>query len=119
VKVKVIDIKDGKISLSIKALKENPWVSASKKYKKGDKVNGVIIKFNQYGALVSIEEGVAGLAHISEFGTQEKLREELELGKSYEFTITLFEPKEQKMTLSFKNIPPKDAKESEKAEEKG
>jgi len=34
--VKIIEIKDAKISLSIKALKENPWVGALKKYKKDD-----------------------------------------------------------------------------------
>ena len=101
VSVKVIEVKEGKVSLSIKALKENPWTSATKKYKKGDIVKGVIIKFNQYGALVSIEEGVAGLVHVSEFGTEEKLKEALELGKTYTFQITFFEPKEQKMTLSF------------------
>src|SRR5690606_29265253 len=83
VKVKVIDIKEGKISLSIKALKENPWREAEKKYKKDDLVKGVIIKFNKHGALASIEEGVAGLVHISEFGSEEKLREALELGKTY------------------------------------
>jgi small subunit ribosomal protein S1 len=101
VKVKIIDIKDGKVSLSIKALKENPWVSASKKYKKDDLVNGVVIKFNKHGALASIEEGVAGLVHISEFGSEEKLREKLELGRTYDFKITLFDPKEQKMALSY------------------
>jgi len=101
VKVKIIDIKDGKVSLSIKALKENPWVSASKKYKKDDEVNGVVIKFNKHGALASIEEGVAGLVHISEFGSEEKLREKLELGRTYDFKITLFDPKEQKMALSY------------------
>jgi small subunit ribosomal protein S1 len=100
-KVKVIEIKDGKVSLSIKATKENPWTEASKKYKKDDVVSGVIIKFNKHGALASIEEGVAGLVHISEFGTEEKLREKLELGKSYNFKITIFDPKEQKMALSF------------------
>ncbi len=101
VKVKVIEIKDGKISLSIKALKPNPWTEASKKYKKDDTVQGVIIRFNKHGALASIEEGVAGLIHVSEFGTEEKLREQLELGKTYPFKITLFDPKEQKMALSF------------------
>jgi small subunit ribosomal protein S1 len=101
VEVKVIEIKDGKISLSIKALKENPWTQAAKKYKKGDIVKGVVIKFNQYGALVSIEEGVAGLAHVSEFGSMDALRVKLELGKTYPFQITYFEPKDQKMTLSF------------------
>ena len=101
VKVKIIEIKDGKVSLSIKALKENPWKNAEKKYKKGEIVKGVVIKFNQYGALVAIEEGVAGLVHVSEFGSAEKLRAALELGKTYTFQIMVFEPKDQKMTLAF------------------
>ena len=101
VKAKIIEIKDGKISLSIKALKENPWNRVAKKYKKDDVVNGVVIKFNKHGALVSIEEGVAGLVHVSEFGDDKKLKEALSLGKSYSFKITLFDPKEHKMTLSF------------------
>ncbi|MBU6321510.1 MAG: 30S ribosomal protein S1 [Patescibacteria group bacterium] len=101
VRVKVIDIKDGKVSLSIKALKENPWHAAAAKYKKGMEVPGVIIKYNKHGALASIEEGVAGLVHVSEFETPQALREALELGKTYPFTITLFEPEGQRMTLSF------------------
>ncbi len=102
VKVKVIEVKDDKISLSIKQLKENPWSTAAKKYKKDQEVQGVIIKYNKHGALASIEEGVAGLVHISEFASEEELRNALSLGSSYTFTITLFEPKEQRMTLSFK-----------------
>ena len=101
VKVKVIEIKDGKISLSIKALKENPWSTAAERYTKGMEVPGVVIKYNKHGALASIEEGVAGLVHVSEFATPAALRETLELGKTYPFTISLFEPKEQRMTLTF------------------
>ncbi len=101
VNAKIIEVKDGKISLSIKALKDNPWTEAEKKFKKGDIVEGVVIKFNQYGALVSIEEGVSGLVHVSEFISTEELKGKLELGKTYAFQITLFEPKEQKMTLTF------------------
>lgn len=101
VKAKVIEIKDGKISLSIKALKENPWHEAAKKYKKDDVVKGVVIKYNKHGALVSIEEGVAGLVHISEFKSEDDLRGKLELGKTYSFIINLFEAKDQRMTLSF------------------
>jgi len=101
VKVKVIDIKDGKVSLSIKALKENPWKTAGERFKKGMEVPGVVIKYNKHGALASIEEGVAGLVHISEFENPQELRESLELGKSYAFRIALFEPKDQRMTLSF------------------
>lgn len=101
VKAKIIEIKDGKISLSIKALKENPWKGVEGRYQKGAIVKGVVIRFNKHGALVSIEEGVAGLCHISEFGTEEKLKETLGLGKTYNFQITFLEPKEQRMTLSY------------------
>jgi small subunit ribosomal protein S1 len=101
VRAKVIEIKDGKISLSIKALKENPWTEYEGKLKKGDIIKGVVIKYNKHGALVSIKEGVAGLVHNSTFGTETKLREKLELGKNYNFQITLFEPKEHKMTLVY------------------
>lgn len=102
VKVEVIDIKDGKISLSMKKLKTNPWVEAAKKYKKGDIINGVVIRFNKYGALVSLEEGVAGLVHISDFEDEAKMKESLSLGKIYSFEITLFDGKEEKMTLTLK-----------------
>lgn len=110
VKAKIIEVKDGKVSLSIKALKQNPWQEAEGKYKSGDKVGGVVIKYNKHGALVSIEEGVAGLVHISEFKDELDLHNQLALGKKYEFTINLFDPKNQKMTLLFKD------KEAKKAE---
>ncbi len=99
VKAKVIEIKGGKISLSIKALKENPWKEFEGKLKKGDIISGVVIKYNKHGALVSIKEGVAGLVHNSTFESESKLREKLQLGQNYNFQITLFEPKDQKMTL--------------------
>ncbi len=104
VRVKVIEVKDDKISLSIKQLRENPWVLAASKYKKDQTVDGVVIKYNKHGALVSIEEGVAGLVHISEFTSETELRNALELGKKYRFKITLFEPKEHRMTLSTKDV---------------
>lgn len=103
VDVKIIEIKDGKISLSIKQLKEDPWTNASKKYKKGSTVKGIVIKYNKHGALASIEEGVAGLIHISEFENEANLKDKLELGKAYDFTISLFDPKEKKMTLTTKS----------------
>ncbi len=99
IKVKVIEIKDDKVSLSIKTLTDDPWKSAAAKYKKDQAVNAVVIKYNKHGALASIEEGVAGLVHISEFKDEPELRAKLELGKVYPFTITLFEPKERRMTL--------------------
>jgi len=102
VKVKVIEVKDDKISLSIKQLRENPWVEATSKFTKGDLVDAVVIKYNKHGALASIMEGVAGLVHISEFENEEAMKSALSLGNVYKFKITLFEPNEQRMTLSYK-----------------
>ena len=99
VKVKVIEIKDDKVSLSIKTLTDDPWKAAAAKYLKDQKVDAVVIKYNKHGALASIEEGVAGLVHISEFANEQELRSRLELGKVYPFTITFFEPKDRRMTL--------------------
>jgi small subunit ribosomal protein S1 len=101
VHAKIVEIKDGRIYLSVKALKENPWKEFEDKLKKGDIIKGVVIKYNKHGALISIKEGVAGLVHNSTFNPETKLREKLELGKNYNFQVTLFEPKDQKMTLVY------------------
>lgn len=120
IQAKVIEIKEGQISLSIKALKENPWSVATDKYEQDQEVEAVIIKYNKHGALASVEEGVAGLVHISEFNSPEELRETLELGKTYPFKINLFDPKNQRMTLSYvgerKSPLQKTEKEAEKVE---
>jgi small subunit ribosomal protein S1 len=102
IKAKIIEIKDGKISLSIKALTSNPWETAGERYKKGDKVSGVVIRFNKHGALVSVEEGVSGLLHVSEFGTEENMKKALSLGKICHCFISTFDPKEEKMILTLK-----------------
>ncbi|HBB56908.1 TPA: 30S ribosomal protein S1 [Patescibacteria group bacterium] len=101
VKAQIINITEGKVSLSIKALKTNPWNEAKDKYKTSQEVSGVVIKFNKHGALVSIEEGVAGLVHISGFKSEEDMKEKLDLGKSYKFKIATFEPKDHKLTLLY------------------
>lgn len=118
VKAKIIDIKDEKISLSIKALRGNPWKEAETKYKRGQVVSGVVIKYNKHGALISLEEGVAGLVHISEFKTEDELRQKLELGKNYTFTINIFDPKDQRMTLFFGDCPDR-VKIEEKTKKEG
>ena len=101
IKAQIINITDGKISLSIKALKQDPWLEIKNKYNVGDKVTGVIIKFNKYGALASIEEGVAGLVHISGFKSEDDMKQKMELGKSYPLQIASFDPRGHKLTLTY------------------
>ena len=99
VKAKVIEVNDEKVSLSIKALIENPWKTAGEKYKNGDKVKGVVIKISEHGALVSIEEGIYGLIHVSNFKDLDELKEKLKLGGVYDFEISQIDTDAEKMTL--------------------
>lgn len=82
VKAKIIDISRDKVSLSLKALKEDPWKKIEEKYKKGDAVEGKVVKLNPFGAFVQLSPEIQGLCHISEFGTQKKMEEKAEVGKT-------------------------------------
>jgi small subunit ribosomal protein S1 len=99
VKAKIISISDNKVSLSLKALKEDPWKDIEKKYKKGDVVKGKVTKFNPYGAFVQITPKIQGLCHISEFGAKTKMEEALEIDQTYKFQILSVEPQEHRMSL--------------------
>ena len=100
IKAKIIEKQDGKVSLSIKQLKLNPWEEAAGKYVPGAAVKGVVIKYNRHGALASVEEGIAGLVHISDFKNEDELREKLSIGQVYDFNVTVFEPKDRRMALT-------------------
>ncbi len=100
VRVKIIEVDRTKVSLSIKALLDNPWKKALGKYKKGDLVDGVVIKISDHGALASVEEGIYGLIHISDFKDINDLKSNLKLGQVYKFKINIFDTTTEKMTLS-------------------
>ena len=100
VEAKIIDISAGKIFLSLKSLKKDPWQNIEKKYKKRDKISGKVTKFNPFGAFVQINPKIQGLCHISEFGSQKKMEEKLKIGKKYDFQILEIRPEEHRMSLS-------------------
>ncbi len=99
VKAKIIKIQDGKVFLSLKALKEDPWKKIEKDYKEGDVIKGSVSKFVSFGAFVEIEEGIQGLCHISEFQTREKMEEVLEIGKTYDFKILSIDASDHRLSL--------------------
>lgn len=99
VKAQIIDINNNQVFLSLKSLKKNPWEEIEKEYKKGDVIKGKVIKFSSFGAFVEVLPKIRGLCHISEFGSQKKMEELLELDKTYNFQVLLIEPKEHRMSL--------------------
>jgi len=99
VKAKIIEISGEKVSLSLKALKKDPWLTLEEKYKKGDIVSGKVTKFNPFGAFVRITPEIQGLCHISEFGTKIKMAERLKIDKNYDFQILEIQKEEHRMSL--------------------
>lgn len=125
VKAKIIDISNGRVSLSLKELKEDPWKQVEQKYKKGDIIEGRVTKFNPFGAFVEIEPKIQGLAHISEFGTRKKMEEDLQADQPYRFQILELSPAEHRMSLRLatpegeneaKEQPPQTAQPEEEPE---
>lgn len=116
VSAKIIGIEeDGRVSLSIKELKKNPWENVEEKYKVGSKAKGKVSKINNYGAFVYLDDDIHGLVHISELA---KYKNAIKEGEEYDFEILNIEPKEHKMGLKLYQEKTKETKESKKDKEK-
>jgi len=102
VKVKIIEVKDDQIFLSLKALKTDPWQTAADKFKEGQEVIGTVYKFNPFGAYINLEHNLQGMIHVAEFGSIDKMKQQLEIGKEYQFVINSFKPEEKRIGLKLK-----------------
>lgn len=65
---KIIAIDKERLSLSMKQLKEDPWLSEVADLKKGSKVEGTVTRITPFGAFVQISPAVEALVHVSELG---------------------------------------------------
>lgn len=61
-----VDPNAGRVALSMKRLRPDPWLTAEERYRPGQRVYGVIGNITTYGAFVVLEEELEGLVHISE-----------------------------------------------------
>lgn len=107
VEAKIIGIEETRISLSMKALKKDPWNEVLDKYKVGDVVSGKVDKINHFGAFVYLDKDIHGLAHVSEFQDVypgKKIEDVFKEGEVYTWNILSIEPKSHRMGL----LPVKD-----------
>jgi small subunit ribosomal protein S1 len=68
IQVHVLDVdrEAGRIALSLKRLRPDPWKTVNQRYRVGQMVEGVITNVVDFGAFACIEEGLEGLIHVSE-----------------------------------------------------
>lgn len=100
VTAKIIGIEKDRLSLSLKALKKDPWQDIDSKYAKDQIVEAEITKINPFGAFAQIDKDIHGLVHISDFGSLENMNQQLQIGQKYQFKIVSIEPGAHKMALS-------------------
>lgn len=106
VTVKVIgaDKENKKLSLSIKALIENPWNNVEIKYPVDSIVLGKVVRFANFGAFVELEPGVDALVHISQISHKRinKPDEALNIGQQVKAKILDVNKENKKIALSIK-----------------
>lgn len=102
VDAKVISIDKDRLSLSMKQLTPDPWVSEVEKFSKGDKVEGTVTRITPFGAFVQISPAVEALVHISELGGGEGVDPEkvFTLNERKEFTVLEIDKDNRKISLS-------------------
>jgi len=116
VRVKVIGIEDTRISLSMKALKEDPWTKVSERYAVNQVVSGKVDKINHFGAFVYLDRDIHGLAHVSEFHDVypgRKMEDIFRVGETYDWKILSIEPRAHRMGL----LPVKESGKKTKGKE--
>ncbi|OHB81976.1 MAG: hypothetical protein A2W31_08940, partial [Planctomycetes bacterium RBG_16_64_10] len=122
VKIEKIDRREGKVGLAYRDLSENPWTHAARNYPVKSRVKGVVTKIMDFGALVKLEPGVAGLIHTSELshGRVWRVSDVVQVGQEVEVQVVSVDPERQRIGLSLKALeapPPPTGKERPRGEQ--
>ena len=114
--VKKVDKENRRVSLSIKATQEDPWVTAASGFAVGDVVEGTVERFLPFGALVRLNDKVEGMIHVSELADTrvEKPEDVLKIGQVVKPMIIKIDQAKRKIGLSLK----REKENQEKAEMK-
>jgi small subunit ribosomal protein S1 len=107
VKVKVLrlDREHEKVSLGMKQILPDPWLSVLEKYPKGAISQGKVLNLTGFGAFVELEPGVEGLVHLSELSWTKKVRNPsqlLKLGQEVGVRILEVDLENRKVSLSIR-----------------
>lgn len=106
-KVKVLSVEkeSARISLGLKQLVASPWDNLSERLPIGKKISGTVSNITEYGAFVTIEDGVEGLVHMSELDwTNHNARPAkfVKLGQEVEVVVLDVDEEKSRISLSMK-----------------
>lgn len=108
-KVIALNPEDKRINLSLKHFTEDPWVHFEDKYHVGDIVEGTVTKLTDFGAFIELEEGIEGLAHISEFSWTKKINKPadmVKIGEKIKCMVLGYDIQAGRVSLGLKQTTP-------------
>ncbi len=110
-KVKVIALHSdsGKITLSRKHLKPDPWETVDTEFPEGKIVRGEVVNIVEYGAFVRLTEGLTGLVHISDISWTEhvtKVENYVQEGQRVRCSVLEVDKERQRIALGLKQLSP-------------
>ena len=104
IEAKVIAIDKERLSLSLKQLQEDPWLSEVEKFKPGEEVEGTVTRITPFGAFVQLSPAVEALVHVSELGDGDSADPEkvFKLNERKSFRVLDVDKENRKISLSLK-----------------
>jgi small subunit ribosomal protein S1 len=111
VKVVVLkfDADSDRISLGMKQLNDDPWITIAERLFPGSRVSGKIVSLTDYGAFVEVEEGVEGLVHVSEMSWTTRVTHPskiVSVGDEVEVVVLALDPANRRISLGLKQVTP-------------
>ena len=102
-----LDKENKKISLGIKQLEPDPWMTLLQKYPIGSRHSGIVRNLTNFGVFVELEQGVDGLIHISDLSWTKKIRhpgEVVKKGDSIDVVILSVDVEQRRISLGHKQL---------------
>jgi small subunit ribosomal protein S1 len=96
-----------RVSLGMKQLTQDPWLTAHERFPIGGRIKGRVKSVTDYGAFVELEEGVEGLIHVSEMSWTKKVRHPSKIvneGDTVEAVILGIDSEQQRISLGLKQL---------------
>ena len=109
VKVLSFDPATNRVSLGLKQLQADPWVSVVEKYTSGQKLKGKVVSLTDYGAFVELEPGVEGLIHVTEMTWNRRVKHPskiVSIGSDVDVIVLAVDLENHRISLGMKQTEP-------------
>ncbi len=99
-----VDARRGRVALSRKKLRQDPWLGVEQRYQAGQRVAGEVSNVVEFGLFVLLEEGLEGLVHVSELEGVKERAPALAIGKGAHVEAEVIYVSERKRRLALRLI---------------